>query len=54
VRGYVYLAESYLAVKEKDKAKSTLEKALPVNTAPDVEPDQSYWKLRAKDLLSGL
>lgn len=51
IRGYVYLAESYLKDGKKDHAKAELEKARKIKSNPGLEVDAKRWKERAEELL---
>lgn len=51
VRGYIYLAESYLKVGEKELAKKHLQKVLEISPDLKQEVDALRWKERAKELL---
>ena len=51
LRGYVYLAESYLKNKEKERAKALLQKALTIESNPGLEVDAKRWQERAEELL---
>lgn len=51
IRGHIYLAESYLKAKEKERAKEQLQKALEIIPNLTIEVDAKRWKKRAKELL---
>ncbi len=51
IRGYVYLAESYLKNGEKERAKAALQKALMIESNSGLEVDARRWKGRAEVLL---
>ena len=51
IRGYVYLAESYLKNGEKERAKAALQKAVMIESNSGLEVDARRWKGRAEVLL---
>ena len=51
IRGYVYVAESYLKDGKKDHAKAALQKALKIEANPGPEVDARRWKGRAEEML---
>jgi tetratricopeptide (TPR) repeat protein len=51
IRGYVYLAESYLKDGKKDRVQGELEKALRIESNTGLEVDAKRWKERAEELL---
>lgn len=51
IRGYVYVAESYLKDGDKDRAKKALQKAISIEADPGLEVDAKRWKGRADELL---
>ena len=52
MRGYVYLAESYLKDGKKDRAKASLQKALRIGPKPELEVDAKRWVRRVEVLLN--
>ena len=52
IRGYVYLAESYLKDGKKDRAKAALQKALTIGSTPGLEVDARRWEGRVEVLLN--
>jgi tetratricopeptide (TPR) repeat protein len=52
IRGYVYVAESYLKDGERGRAKAALEKALRIESNAGLEVDAKRWKGRAEVLFS--
>ena len=51
IRGYVYLAESYLKNGENERAKAALQKAVMIESNSGLEVDARRWKGRAEELL---
>lgn len=52
IRGYVYLAESYLKDGNKDRAKAALQKALTIGSNPGLEVDARRWEGRVEVLIN--
>lgn len=52
MRGYVYLAESYLKDGKRDRAKASLQKALRIGPSPKLEVDAERWERRIAVLLN--
>jgi len=51
IRGYVYLAETYLKDGKKDRAQAVLQKAVTIDSNPGPEVDARRWKGMAEELL---